>query len=121
VAPKSAGGAVALSLVVPGLGHVYVGEGWRGAVYIICFALAVLGAFATDTIGPAPIVGIISMVDAYRGATQYNSTGATRGVTAGVWLLLTVLVLVVSIAVAKSDSGSGDNGCRVVNGEVVGC
>ena len=101
---KSAFGAGVLSLVVPGLGHFYLGEGWRGGVFLATFAIAVLGAFATDTIGPGWIIGIVAAVDAYHGA-RARDAGGRRGVTTAMWVMLTVVIALVTVATALALRG----------------
>lgn len=49
--PKSAPGAAILSFVIPGLGHFYLGEGWRGGVLLASFVVVTIAALVTGTIG----------------------------------------------------------------------
>jgi TM2 domain-containing membrane protein YozV len=98
-APKSAGGALVLGLVIPGLGNLYVGEVWRGVAYLAAALVSIVAAIATDTIGPGFIIAIISAFDAYNGAHHLNSTGTVRAVTGGVWAVLIVVIVLASIAI----------------------
>jgi hypothetical protein len=99
---KSPVGAAVLSLVIPGLGHYYVGEGWRGSVFLISFGLATLGAISTGTVGPGWIIGLVGLVDAHRGAKSWNESSRHRGVGNGLWVMLGVVVAMVSAAIALS-------------------
>ena len=102
-ASKSPGGAAILSLVIPGLGHLYLGEHWRGGVLIATFVLALVGAFATDTLGPGGLVAIIGAVDAYRGGKDANAGSPLRDVGRGLWILLAVVLALVAYALISAD------------------
>lgn len=108
--PKSAAGAAVLSFVIPGLGHFYLGEGWRGGVFLASFLVAVLGAIYTETIGPAWIIGIIGAVDAYRGAKLADGgpDAPVREVTTPVWTMLGAVIALVIAGVAAYESRSPD-------------
>nr|MBA3890826.1 hypothetical protein [Gemmatimonadaceae bacterium] len=99
-ARKSAAGAAILSLVIPGLGHFYLSEGWRGGVFLATFIVATFGAFATGTIGPGWIIGIIGAIDAYSGAGSLNAQGRLREVSGGLWGMLAAVIVLVAVGVA---------------------
>lgn len=98
---KSVVGATLLSLVIPGLGHFYLGEGWRGGTFLAAFAVAGIGGIVTGTIGPGWIIGVVAAIDAYRGAKAFEGTRTPRPVTGGVWAVLAgVLALLMAAMIA---------------------
>lgn len=105
---KSAAGSAILSLVIPGLGHFYLREGWRGGVFLAAFLVATLGAFATGTIGPGWIIGIIGAVDAYRGATSHRVAQRPREVAFGLWAMLVAVIALVTVAVVVDEQRARD-------------
>jgi len=100
---KSPAGAALLSFIVPGLGHFYIGEGWRGGVFLITILISIGAAVATSTAGPGLIIGIIGLVDAYRGAKEYNATGHLRGVGPGIWVMLAIIVVLATVAIVNAE------------------
>lgn len=90
--PKATAGAVALGILIFGAGHLYVGEGRRGALIFLAAVLGAIGiANAAEPPGPIlvpVVVGIFSAVDAYRAAVRHNEGTAPREVTGGVWALV---------------------------------
>ncbi len=105
---KSAPGAAILSFVVPGLGHFYLGEGWRGGVLLASFIVLTVAAILTGTLGPGWIVGIIGAVDAFRGATSLNATGSRREVGTGLWVLLAASIILAVVAVVVDEQRARD-------------
>ena len=96
---KSAGVAALLSLVLAGLGQLYLGERGRGALYLFATVLAVAGGIATETVGPAPIIGIIAAFDAYRSGR--DRIVRQPSVTLG--LLVIVIGVAVGVGISKHD------------------
>lgn len=95
--PKSVGGAVVLGALLSGLGHFYVGENGRGGVLIAALVVSFIG-IANAATPPGPImipivVGIVSMVDAYRGAKGYNAGLPLRKPTGGLYALIALGVV----------------------------
>ncbi|MEJ7787676.1 MAG: zinc ribbon domain-containing protein [Solirubrobacteraceae bacterium] len=119
-AEKSPLGAAILSFVVPGLGHFYLGEGWRGGIFLASFLIATLAAIVTGTIGPGWIIGLIGLVDAYRGAKEYNATGQRRAVGTGLWIMLGFVIALATagivLAPGEGDGSSADGGARAAKG-----
>lgn len=70
---KSEGLALILSLLIPGLGHIYVGQTNRGVMILIGFIVcAILGAFLfVPWIGNL-VLWIYGMYDSYKLTDEYN-------------------------------------------------
>lgn len=99
---KSVAGAVVLSLVIPGLGHFYLGEGWRGGVLLTTFLLAALLALATDTVGPAPIVGVVGAIDAYSGGNELRDGFGPRPLGGGLVVMLAIVAMLMALALTRA-------------------
>lgn len=73
---KSEALALILSLIIPGLGQIYIGKTWRGIRFIIAILIIALIVTWLAGILIAGIVGLAlwlySMYDAYTGAKEYN-------------------------------------------------
>ena len=125
--PKSPAGAAVLSLVIGGLGQLYVGEVTRGLAYFAMIGISVVAGYATDTSGPGPIVASFAAVDAYRGAKHFNGVGRPRGVTAGVWVGLALIAIMASVAMANAPDEYESTGPAyelvpcATNPEAIGC
>jgi signal peptidase I len=79
--------ALFAGLILPGLGHVYCGDGARGVVFLLGFALLVPAAAWLGLHGPAPMLSwillagtlaalalyLFSVVDAYRTASRLRA------------------------------------------------
>ena len=101
---RAPAGAAILSFVIPGLGHFFVGENWRAGVFLAAFLLSILGAIATDTLGPGFIIGIIGAIDAYQGAKQRNGGAPPRETGTGLWVMLAVVMALVVAGIAVSQN-----------------
>lgn len=106
--PKSRAGACILSLVIPGLGHFYAEEVWRGVVFLAAFLIAALAAIITDTVGPGFLIGIAAAIDGYYAAEHYNETGTQRQISAGVWLILLLVILAAAVGISQNRNESDD-------------
>ena len=73
VAPKSPGLALLASFFVPGLGQLINGQAGKGIVMFLLYAFSFVLMFLLIGFLTAPAVWIWSMVDAYRGAQQWNA------------------------------------------------
>jgi TM2 domain-containing membrane protein YozV len=73
VAPKNPGLAVLASFFVPGLGQLVNGEGGKGVLFFLAYAVSIPLIFLFIGFVTAPIVWIWSMVDAYGGAQRWNA------------------------------------------------
>ena len=70
---KSEGLALILSLLICGLGQIYVGKATRGIGFLLgAIVLAVLSAFLFFPIIVAFVLWVYGMYDAYNLARQYN-------------------------------------------------
>lgn len=76
---KSTGIAVILAVLVPGLGHIYLGRIGEGIMYLIL--AFVFGALIILLIGfiLLPILWIWQIYDAYNKANQYNAAVQQTG------------------------------------------
>lgn len=72
VAPKSAGIALLLSLIVPGLGTMYAGEVTWGIVIFGMWVLSWIALFFVVGFITLPIVWIVSLIAAYSAAQKWN-------------------------------------------------
>ncbi|HXV61287.1 MAG TPA: DUF5668 domain-containing protein [Vicinamibacteria bacterium] len=69
---RSPSAALWLSLL-PGIGHVYIGQGTKGMALILLAASAIHIAGRSGTFGILiPFVWLYAMLDAYRAAMDYN-------------------------------------------------
>lgn len=99
---KSPGGAALLSLVIPGLGQAYVGEWWRGAAFFLAFGFATFVAFVLDLIGPGWLIGLIAMVDAYKGGRSLQGGARPRAVGRLGWAVLACSVALGTAGMLKA-------------------
>lgn len=78
---KSGIGAVLLSLLLPGAGNWYVGEGHRGTGHLLAFGFGVVLAVLLDIAAAIPLPWLIafgSAVDAHQGAAVAFEGGEPR-------------------------------------------
>lgn len=69
---KSPGIAAVLSVLIPGLGHIYIGEITKGVLMIVlAVVFAILTLFLIGFLLYF-VLWIYGIVDAYRGAERYN-------------------------------------------------
>jgi hypothetical protein len=104
VSTKSPPGALALGIVLSGLGNFYVGEVTRGLVILASGLLFVVAASIGSGSGAAfaVLLLIVSAADAYQGAKNLNLTGSIRPVSGGLWVLLAGMILLVAIVGSMS-------------------
>jgi TM2 domain-containing membrane protein YozV len=107
---KSVAGATILSLVIGGLGQLYLGETRRGIAYLATIGISVVAAVATDTVGPSLIISLIAAIDAYQSAKTYNELGRLQGVTGPIWAMIAVVATLAAVGIATHDGTSDSDG-----------
>lgn len=71
--------ALVLSLLIPGVGQLYVGKIAQGIILLIAYAVCVLTWWLLFTMLGAVVIWIYSMADAYSCAKEYNRVLASTG------------------------------------------
>lgn len=106
---RSVGGATVLSLVVAGLGQLYLGETKRGLLYLASVAVCLYGAVVAAFPGPVVLLSIGSAIDAYQSSKAMKAGAAPRGASGPMWAVLAATLVIVSVGVAKipADEGGG--------------
>ncbi len=76
---KNAGLVAILALIVPGLGHIYLGKIGEGLVYLVLIAILAALWFLVITLVIMVILWLWQIFDAYKKANQYNSVVQQTG------------------------------------------
>ena len=99
---RTPAGAATLSLLVPGLGQVFVGEHWRGALFLASFLLIGVAGLVAGFAALSFVIGVVSAVDAYRAAGLRNDGDPPRQIEPRLWTLLVAALSLVAVALAVS-------------------